>query len=140
MIRKSFMKGELEYFDSKYNLLSDFDYILRFSKKFNIDFIRDVLAVYNQHQDQLQYKNLPNQAIQFQTWLENRVIKEKTFLDLKIFLQLKKIKFLSFLKDIEKKIYISKAKDLFFYEKITYTKIKLFFLIFFPKKIVEKNF
>ena len=79
MIRKSFMKGELEYFDSKYNLLSDFDYILRFSKKFNIDFIRDVLAVYNQHQDQLQYKNLPNQAIQFQTWLENRVIKRKNF-------------------------------------------------------------
>jgi len=140
MIRKSLMKGELEYFDSKYNLLSDFDYILRFSKKFNIDFIRDVLAVYNQHQDQLQYKNLPNQAIQFQTWLENRVIKEKTFSGFENFSTIeKKIKFLSFLKDIEKKNIFSKAKDLFFYENNLY-KVKLFFLIFFPKKIVEKIF
>ena len=58
MIRKSFMNDELKNFDSKYNMLSDFDYILRFSMKYKIDYIKDILAVYNQHENQLQLKNI----------------------------------------------------------------------------------
>ena len=68
------------------------------------------------------------------------MIKEKTFSGFENFSTIeKKIKFLSFLKDIEKKNIFSKATDLFFYENNLY-KNKLFFLIFFPKKIVEKIF
>ena len=73
------MKKDLSAFDSKYNMISDFDYILRFSQTYKIDFLKETLAVYNQHQDQLQLKNLFTQATQFNEWFEIKVIKQKVF-------------------------------------------------------------
>ena len=79
MIRKSSMKDDLSNFDSKYNMLSDFDYILRFSKINKIDFIGDTLAIYNQHKDQLQLKNISIQACQFDEWFIKKSSREKNF-------------------------------------------------------------
>lgn len=140
MIRKSFMKGNLQNFDSKYNMLSDFDYILRFSKVYEIDFIRDIMAVYNQHQNQLQIRNIYAQAKQYNEWFEDKIIKNKVFGEDHDFSYLKKRKvFLNFIKDAENKDFFTKIKDLFFYQN-NLDKVKLFFLLFLPRKIFEKIF
>ena len=78
LIRKRFMKDDLQYFDTKYNLLSDFDYILRFSKKHSLDFVKNCIAVYHQHENQLQSKFVSNQAQQFESWFE-KVKADKIF-------------------------------------------------------------
>ena len=140
MIRKSFMKNDLKSFDTKYNLLSDFDYILRFSKSYKIDYIKDILAVYYQHQNQLQVKNISAQASQLNDWFYNKVIKEKIFEDNEDFSSIRKrIDFLNFIKDIKNKNIFSNTKDLFFYPN-NLDKIKLFLILFFPKIFFEKLF
>ena len=140
MIRKSFMKNDLKNFDAKYNLLSDFDYILRFSKNYKIDYIKDVLAVYYQHQNQLQLKNISAQASQLNDWFHKKVIKEKIFEDHEDFSSIRKrIDFLNFIKDIKNKGIFSNTKDLFFYPN-NLDKIKLFLILFFPKIVFEKIF
>ena len=140
MIRKSFMNDELKNFDSKYNMLSDFDYILRFSMKYKIDYIKDILAVYNQHENQLQLKNISIQVIQLNEWFKKKVIDEKLFGEIEDFSSIKeKIEFLNFIKDIKNKNFFLNMKNLLFYKNNSY-KIKLFFLLFFPKKFVEKIF
>lgn len=140
MIRKSFMKKDLSAFDSKYNMISDFDYILRFSQTYKIDFLKETLAVYNQHQDQLQLKNLFTQATQFNEWFENKVIKQKVFGTNKDFTTFeKKRNFLNFIKNTENKNIFTKFKKLIFYQN-NLDKVKLFIIIFLPKKIFEKIF
>ena len=140
MIRKSFMKKDLSTFDSKYNMISDFDYILRFSQTYKIDFLKETLAVYNQHQDQLQLKNIFSQATQFNEWYENKVIKQQIFGTNKDFTTLKKRRnFLNFIKNTENKNIFTKFKKLFFYQN-NLDKVKLFIIILLPKKIFEKIF
>jgi len=140
MIRRSFMKDDLKNFDSKYNLLSDFDYILRFSKIYEIDYIKDVLAIYYQHQDQLQLQNISNQADQLNDWFKNKVIKNKIFGNNHDFSSIeKKIYFLNSLKSLKNKNFFINIKDLIFYPNNIY-KIKFFLILFFPKKFYQKIF
>ena len=140
MIRKSFMKEDLSEFDSKYNILSDFDYILRFSQIYEIDFIKETLAVYNQHQNQLQLKNIFIQATQYNDWFEEKVIKKEIFGINKDLTSLQKKKnFLNFIKNTRNKSIFFKIKKLFFYQN-NLDKVKLLIMIFFPRKIFEKIF
>ena len=140
MIRKSSMKDDLSNFDSKYNMLSDFDYILRFSKINKIDFIGDTLAIYNQHKDQLQLKNISIQACQFNEWFKKKVVEKKIFGENKNFSNLEKRRdFLNFLKNAENKNILINLKDLFFY-KNNINKVKLFFIVLLPKNLIEKIF
>ena len=104
MIRKSSMKDDRLIFDSNYNMLSDFDYILRFSQTNKIDFIGETLAIYNQHKDQLQFKNISIQASQFDEWFKKKVVEKKIFGENKNFSNLEKRRdFLNFLKNAKNK-------------------------------------
>ena len=140
LIRRSFMKDELEFFDTKYNLLSDFDYIIRFSKKHEIDFVRDDIAIYYQHKNQLQSKYIVNQSKQFESWykfnLKNGELFEKDY-DLKNIFD--KVQFLNFVAKIKEKKKISFLKDLFLYPNNLY-KIKLILIFFLPEKFYKRLF
>jgi glycosyltransferase involved in cell wall biosynthesis len=140
LIRKEFMKGDLEFFNSKYNLLSDFDYILRFSKKYEIDYIKENVAVYNQHDNQLQKKYIQNQAKQFETWfnynLDNGNLFESNY-DLNNLIN--KIKFLKFSSKIISEKKLSYIRELVFFPNNLY-KVKLFLLLLFPERIHKKLF
>ena len=51
-------------------MLADMDFILRFSKKTEFGSIQKPLAIYRQHENQLQNKNLAIQVEQMFKWYE----------------------------------------------------------------------
>ncbi len=140
IIRKSFMSGDLEYFNPKYNLLSDFDYIIRFSQKHSFDFVKQNIAVYTQHENQLQSKYISVQAAQFDHWYKMNILnkklseKEYNFKNIK-----EKNNFLNFVAQIKEKDKLKLFKEIIFYSNNFY-KIKIILLILLPEKICKKIF
>ncbi len=76
LLRKSFLNKN-KLFDFKYDLLSDFDFILNFSQKYIFKVIEKPLAFYRIHENQLQKKKMISQAKQFCDWYEQKKIKKK---------------------------------------------------------------
>ena len=76
LLRKSFLNKN-KLFDFKYDLLSDFDFILNFSQKHTFKVIEKPLAFYRIHENQLQKKKMISQAKQFCDWYEKKKIKKK---------------------------------------------------------------
>ena len=133
VIRRSLMVKKL--FDYKYDLLSDYDYILHFSLKHSFASIDQPLAFYRIHDDQLQKKKMVTQAKQFCEWFKKKNIKRK-FKKYDLSSIYKKYEYYDLLQDLDK----SKIK-LFFklfkkFDLINFVKINTF--IFFPKKIIFK--
>ena len=144
LIRKRFMKDDLQYFDTKYNLLSDFDYILRFSKKHSLDFVKNCIAVYHQHENQLQSKFVSNQAQQFESWFEKKVkgdkIFDENFNENYDFQNIKKkIRFLKFVSKLKKNKSLYEFMELLKYPN-NIDKIKLFLIFFLPNEINKRLF
>ena len=70
VIRKKLIDGMENVFNTKFDMLSDMDFILRFSKKHDFECVNNPIATYRIHKDQLQNKNFLIQAEQFNEWYE----------------------------------------------------------------------
>lgn len=134
IIRKSFLNKK-KLFDYKYDLLSDYDFILNFSLKHNFSAVDKPLAFYRIHENQLQKKKMISQAKQFCKWFENEKIKSK-FREFDLSSIDKKYEYYSLLKEINN----SKIK-LFFniFKKFSLKNLlKIVAIVFFPKKLIFK--
>ena len=58
LIRKKSIKNHNKIFNDKYDLISDFDFILHFSKKNYFACVNKPLAYYRIHNNQLQKKRI----------------------------------------------------------------------------------
>ena len=70
VIRKKLIEDKESVFNTKFDMLSDMDFILRFSKKHDFECVNNPIANYSIHKDQLQNKNFLIQAEQFNEWYE----------------------------------------------------------------------
>tara|TARA_A100001015_G_scaffold77126_1_gene85665 strand:- start:205 stop:1095 length:891 start_codon:yes stop_codon:yes gene_type:complete len=134
VIRKSYMNKN-RLFDYKYDLLSDYDYILNFSLKNNFIGLNKPLANYRIHQKQLQKTKMVLQAQQFCNWVEKKNIKNK-FKKYDLSSILNKYNYCNLIKELDKskvKLFLRCFKKFNF---INFLKINA--LIFFPKKIIFK--
>ena len=68
--KKKFLNFEKEIFKVKYDMLADMDFVLRFSKNFELACIQEPVAILRLHEEQLQNKNIKKQADQMQEWYE----------------------------------------------------------------------
>ena len=73
VLRKSLLNKKL--FDFKYDLLSDYDFVLNFSLKHDFNVVNQPLAYYRIHENQLQKKKMIIQAKQFCEWFEKKKLK-----------------------------------------------------------------
>ncbi len=134
VIRKSFLK-KTKLFDYNYDLISDYDFILHFSLRYNFIGINKPLANYRIHPDQLQKKKMVNQARQFCKWVEKKNI-EKKFKDYDLTSIIKKYEYFNLIKELDN----SKIK-LFFrlFKKFSFIQFfKISAFIFLPRKFVFK--
>ena len=76
VIRKSFLKKNV--FRVKYNYLGDLDFVLKFSLKYKFEAIQKPIAMYRQHENQMQRKYYKMKSIQFEKWCKE-ITKLKTF-------------------------------------------------------------
>ena len=70
ILRKKFLEENKDIFNTKFNMLSDLDFVLKFSKKHKFNCIQEPLAIYRQHENQLQNINLDKQVEQMLNWYE----------------------------------------------------------------------
>tara|TARA_A100001015_G_C15003274_1_gene719514 strand:- start:159 stop:1055 length:897 start_codon:yes stop_codon:yes gene_type:complete len=133
LIRKKSIKNLNKIFNDKYNLISDFDFILHFSKKNYFACVSKPLAYYRIHNDQLQKKELINQAIQFCNWYNEKKI-EKNFKNYNLTSLRKKFNYYNMVKNLkDNKFSIIKKIFKNFEFKST---IKIIALLLIPKKIL----
>ena len=70
VIRKKFIEKNINVFDTKFDMLSDVDFVLRFSKKHNFECVNYPIATYRIHNNQLQSKNFLTQVDQYTEWYD----------------------------------------------------------------------
>ena len=132
VIRKKFINKK-QVFDFKYDLISDYDYLLEFSLKHNFKSINKPLAYYRIHIDQLQKKKMITQAEQFCKWFKKKKIETK-FKDYDLSSIYKKYEYFDLIRNLNKpkiKLIVKTIKNFDFKNFI-----KISVLILFPKKIV----
>ena len=137
VIRKKILNMEKDIFDTNFDLLSDMDFVLRFSKEHEFDCVHKPVAIYRQHQNQLQNKNLKKQALQMQKWYE-KIRKSKEFGDEKKLLNIKnKCNFFKIINCIDEKKYLVSLKEIIFHPNF-FEKLKLLIILVFTKTIFSR--
>ena len=137
VIRKKFIEDMENVFNTKFDMLSDMDFILRFSKKYDFECVNYPIATYRIHKDQLQNKNFLIQADQFNEWYEKIRSSKEFGQEEKINTIKNKAEFFKILSLIYKKKYFRSLKNIFFYPN-NLEKIKLFIILISPNFISNK--
>ena len=137
VIRKKFIEDMENVFNTKFDMLSDMDFILRFSKKYDFECVNYPIATYRIHKDQLQNKNFLIQADQFNEWYEEIRSSKEFGQEEKINTIKNKAEFFKILSLIYKKKYFRSLKNIFFYLN-NLKKIKLFIILISPNFISNK--
>ena len=98
MVKKQlFLKNN---FDLNYNIIGDFDFVIRLSKKIDFACVQEPLAYYRHHNNNYSTKNLKIYINEMKHWFKKNQINLKNegySLQSQLFL-LKKLQFKSFLK------------------------------------------
>ena len=137
IIRKSLLSELNSPFNSKYNIIGDFDLIIKLSLNNKFACIQAPLAYYRIHQTNYSSINYESEIEELEDWLKNQVIFDKS-------------KFENLLKNIKLKIlymqtinYIlngnlkNAIKNIFFFP-LGIKKIKLITTLFLTKKMLKK--
>tara|TARA_B100001057_G_scaffold33692_1_gene30576 strand:- start:186 stop:1079 length:894 start_codon:yes stop_codon:yes gene_type:complete len=134
VLRKKFLKKH-KIFDFKYDLLSDYNFVLNFSLKHSFACLNSPLAFYRIHDNQLQKNKMVSQARQFCRWFKNERIKKK-FNKYDLSSIYKKLEYYDLLKDLDGSKVNLLCRMLKNFNLINFLKINA--LIFFPKRIIFK--
>ena len=137
VIKKQLIKNKETIFDTNFDMLSDMDFILKFSKDHKFDCVQDPVAIYRQHENQLQNKNIDLQADQMSKWYEKIKLSKEFGSSEKLLMIRNKCNFLKIVKYINQKLYFKSLKEIIFYPEIR-GKIKLFLMLLTSKKIFNK--
>ena len=137
VIKKQLIKNKKTIFDTNFDMLSDMDFILKFSKDHKFDCVQDPVAIYRQHENQLQNKNIDLQADQMSEWYEKIKLSKEFGSSEKLLTIRNKCNFLKIVKYINQKLYLKSLKENIFYPEIR-GKIKLFLMLLTSKKIFNK--
>ena len=99
-------------------MLSDMDFILKFSKDHKFGCVQEPVAIYRQHENQLQNKNIDLQADQMSKWYEKIKLSKEFGSSEKLLMIRNKCNFLKIVKYINQKLYFKSLKKLFFIQKL----------------------
>ena len=134
MIRKKSLKNLSEVFNIKFDLLADYDFVIRFSVDNKFECVQEPLACYRVHKKNTSLLQNKKQIEQLKAWYE--LIKSDSFFSSQkeIYEIDKKIKYMESLHLILEKNFFKG-----FYETFKFpmgiNKIKLFLALFLPKNI-----
>jgi hypothetical protein len=70
LIKKSLLKKSKVNFDSKYDIIGDYDFFIRLSKKYKFRFIKEPVATYRIHQQNLSTVKKENEIKEFFYWIK----------------------------------------------------------------------
>lgn len=137
VLRKECLNIQTNVFSVKFDMLSDMDFILRFSKNYEFDCIQKPVAISRQHQNQLQNKNLKKQATQMNEWYENIKLSREFGEEKKLINIKNRCNFFKILSLINEQEYLKSLKEIILHPNYI-EKIKLFLILVFPKAIFNR--
>ena len=137
MLRKRYLEEKKDVFNTNFDMLSDMDFVLKFSKKYRFDCVQEPIAIYRQHDEQLQNKNLEKQVSQMLDWYKKLRNSNEFGSEEKLKVIKNKYKFLQIVQYINQKLFFKSLKEIILYPN-NFQKIKLFLLLILPKNITEK--
>lgn len=137
VIRKKFIEKNINVFDTKFDMLSDVDFVLRFSKKHNFECVNYPIATYRIHNNQLQSKNFLTQVDQYTEWYDKLKSTQEFGPEKKLNVIKKKVLFFKTLSLIYKKKYYESFKSIFFYPN-NFDKLKLFIILVTPNYLLRR--
>ena len=70
LIKKSLLKKSKVNFDNKYDIIGDYDFFIRLSKKYKFKFIKEPVATYRIHQQNLSFLKKEKQIKEFFYWIK----------------------------------------------------------------------
>jgi cellulose synthase/poly-beta-1,6-N-acetylglucosamine synthase-like glycosyltransferase len=70
LIKKSLLKKTKVNFDKKYDIIGDYDFFIRLSKKYKFQFIKEPVATYRIHQQNLSFLKKEKQIKEFFYWIK----------------------------------------------------------------------
>ena len=137
LIRKKFIENIDNTFDTKYDLLADFDFVIKFSLKYKFDCIQEPIAIYRRHENQLQRRLFEKQLEQIENWFtkatNNSQIKSYGNLDVIE----NKINYMKIISLIEKKEYINSLYKIIKFP-FNINKFKLFLILVLPNTVLKR--
>ena len=135
VIRKAFLTNITNVFNSKYDLLADFDFSVNFSLRHKFDCIQDPIAIYRRHEFQLSRKSFDKQVKQLESWIAEIKLNSKTN-SFNLSSIENKIKYMKVLKLIyEKKLF--KSLSWIYKYPLSLNKIKLIAILILPNYILR---
>ena len=137
ILRKQFLDINRDIFNVEFNMLSDMDFVLRFSKKYEFDCVQEPVAIYRQHENQLQIRNLRNHSKQMINWYEKIKLSKEFGSEKNLRFIKNRCDFYEITQSINDKLYVESLKKIIFYPN-NINKIKLLLMLFVPKKILNR--
>ena len=136
MIRKNSIEDIKNVFKVNYDLLADFDFVIRFSFKFKFDCIQEPIAIYRQHNNQLQRKLFDKQVDQLENWVLDNEDVLKPYSEDKLKNIKNRIQYMKILKLINQKKYLESFLKIIKYP-FGIKKIKLIVILIVPDFILR---
>ena len=95
LIKKSLLKKSKVNFDNKYDIIGDYDFFIRLSKKYKFQFIKEPVATYRIHQENLSFLKKEKQIKEFFYWIKKNKKKLTKEDYLKIMNKIYKLEFIN---------------------------------------------
>ena len=137
IIRKKILNNSNEGFNDKYNIIGDFDYVLRLSKLNKFDCVQEGLAYWRAHKDNNRYVNYELEIKELEFWLENQNVFEKDKIDEIVKIIKLKITYMETINNILKGELKFALKNIIYYP-LGIDKLKLIAAFLIPKKLLRK--
>jgi glycosyltransferase involved in cell wall biosynthesis len=123
-------------FNNKYNIIGDFDLIMRLSTKYQFNCIQEPLAYYRIHDKNFSILNSMSEIDELQNWINDHSIISNELLKPHLYRTKQRIDFLKTIKLINEKEMIKAIKKIILFP-ISINKIKLILYFIFPKRIID---
>ena len=134
IIKKKVLRESKISFDSQYNIIGDFDFFIRLSKKYKFRYISDPLATYRIHEKNLSFVKKNLQIQEFLKWLKKN---KKNLSDNDFMLLQNKLINLQFNEISLTKSLLSKLRFFSKYYNSLYS-LKNILALFIPKFLLKK--
>ena len=123
-------------FNNKYNIIGDFDLVMRLSTKYEFDCIQEPLAHYRIHKENFSILNSMSEIDELQNWIDDHSIISNEYLKPYLHLTKQRIDFLKTIKLINEKELTKAIKNILLFP-ISFYQIKLILYFVLPKKIID---
>ena len=139
VIRRSIFSKNKYRFNSKYNIIGDFDLVLRLSRSFKFKCVQEPLAYYSQHNQNYSYLNYDLLIKEFKHWVFNNKFEFSNNFSSGLSSLNQKIKYMEIISRIIKKNFFLAFKDILKFP-FSFKKIKLIIILVLPRFILKKYF